>query len=44
MGKENHIIICAELTKKKVMEPLKMKENYDAARAKSALLCFAWSY
>lgn len=43
-GNENHIIICAEWTKKKVMEPLKMKENYDAARAKSAFLCFVWSY
>lgn len=30
MGRENHIIICAEWTKEKVMEPLKMKENCDS--------------
>lgn len=37
MENENHVIICAERTKKKMMESLKMKENYDAARAKSSL-------
>lgn len=26
MGNEDHLIICAEWTKKKLIEPLKMKE------------------